>query len=332
MLRPVARSLARPILRLALEAALRGPWRHAAARRLAAHGRRRDGALPGAETMADAIQAYLARPCAPRWATLRQDGRLRIEADHAGATLFLLGLLPGPAEGATAAFLARSLAPGDVFLDVGANLGVYTVEAARRVAPGGRVVAVDAQAAMVALLRETVAALPDPGMVTVVHGAVAATDGGRATLRQPRFEADRGSASILDHGWIAGDAGETVATVTLDALVARLALARVDVVKMDIEGAEGLAIAGMTRILATHRPRALVIELTPARVRRGGRDVAAAPDMTAPAGVVALLRAAGYTCRRLDPDGAAGAVLDTEAADALETIENVIAVPAPGPQ
>src|SRR5919198_458966 len=51
----------------------------------------------------------------------------------------------------------RALRPGDVFVDIGANFGYFTLLAARAVAPGGSVVAVEAWPATAARLEENLA-------------------------------------------------------------------------------------------------------------------------------------------------------------------------------
>src|SRR5215218_2287703 len=57
--------------------------------------------------------------------------------DHAHAGLIVRGTLEPPVQEA----LRRLLAPGDVFYDVGANVGFFTLVGARLVGEGGRVVA-----------------------------------------------------------------------------------------------------------------------------------------------------------------------------------------------
>jgi FkbM family methyltransferase len=98
-----------------------------------------------------------------------------------------------------------------------------------------------------------------PGQVRV-HGVAASDSAGSVKLYHPTGDArNHGEASMI--AGLAGEGAEayTVPTVRLDELIDRVP----DVVKMDVEGAELLAIRGMTRLLGAERPPALVVEHNP---------------------------------------------------------------------
>jgi FkbM family methyltransferase len=154
--------------------------------------------------------------------------------------------------------LRRLLGPESVFVDVGANQGEFTVAAAKRV-PRGRVVAVEPAPE----LREDLAGNVERNgfrNVTIVPSALADRSG---TLPLYAQEAvvdgfrNEGTASL----WAGRERGRLVAEVpveTLDGLVARLALPRVDLVKIDVEGAERAVIAGAHETLRRFAPLMLV--------------------------------------------------------------------------
>jgi FkbM family methyltransferase len=152
--------------------------------------------------------------------------------------------------------LGALLAPGAVFVDVGANVGFFTLLAATRVGAAGRVHAFEAREDNLALLRRS---LLDNGLdnVEIHHCAVSDRAGSHAFFA---------SGSWFSNGRIVADAESgseqlpRVRTVALDDALA--GVPRIDVIKMDIEGAEGLALAGMRRLLRRHRP-VLFTEFSP---------------------------------------------------------------------
>lgn len=145
------------------------------------------------------------------------------------------------------------LEPGDVFVDIGANCGLFTLVAARAVGPSGRVLAIEPSPKMVRRIRFNVAA-NGIANVAVVQAAVGAEDG-NATL----YGGDHpGLASLC--ATVGGSATE-VAMAPLLALVQRANLDRIDMLKIDIEGYEDRALVPFLRT-AGHAlwPRLILIE------------------------------------------------------------------------
>ncbi len=136
--------------------------------------------------------------------------------------------------------LDRFLRPGEVFVDVGANIGLYTLKGARIVGPAGRVLAVEPGSAVGVLLAANVA-LNDYRQVSIVAKALA-DEAGWATLHHVPLGNDPQAFSLLTGGAVLD--GEKVETTTLDRLVAEHALPRVDCIKIDVEGAEHMVVAG----------------------------------------------------------------------------------------
>lgn len=160
------------------------------------------------------------------------------------------GLVRGVVEPATQEALRRHAGPGSVVWDVGANVGFFSLLAARL---GARVHAFEPLPASAAALRGHVAANGYGERVTVHERAVAAR-----SRRAPFLVVDEASWSHLaDRGPHprARDRIE-VEVVALD----DLALPRPDVVKIDVEGSEVAVLEGARRTLAEHAP-VLLIEL-----------------------------------------------------------------------
>lgn len=140
--------------------------------------------------------------------------------------------------------------PGHTFLDVGANIGLYTLKAASLTGAAGRVVAVEPGEAASQQLRGNLALNEFPN-VTVAQLALS-DHAGKATLHHIPLGDDPQAYSLLPDG--SATTGEAVTIDTLDALVGRLGIDALHVVKMDVEGAEPLVIAGGRETLQRFRP------------------------------------------------------------------------------
>jgi FkbM family methyltransferase len=164
--------------------------------------------------------------------------------------------------------IRRLLRPGMHFVDVGANIGYFTLAAARLVGPAGRVDAVEPDPLNRSRLEEHLQA--NGAMAQVRVRAAAASDApGTVTLYHPTGGGhNHGEASI-----IAGVAGEAVETYSVPAArLDELVEGGPDLVKMDIEGAELRAIGGTTRLLGADRPPRLIIEHNVDSARAAGHE------------------------------------------------------------
>lgn len=135
------------------------------------------------------------------------------------------------------------LQPGGVFVDVGANIGYYTLLAASRLGAQGQIFAFEPGAANCELLQKSVAHNQFTN-VQLFPNAVADVPR-RVGLR---MDDSNGVINITTQM----DDMEQVTAVSLDEALADLT--RIDVLKMDIEGAEGLALQGATQLLQQHHP------------------------------------------------------------------------------
>jgi FkbM family methyltransferase len=174
---------------------------------------------------------------------------------------FILGAAAGPAGGVSilagrcepeqTASIARALSPGDVFFDVGANVGYYTLLASGRVGEQGRVVAFEPVVRNLAFLHRHLE-LNRARNVTVLPFACAGESG------YGFFEAGdtvaTGHLAGSDRGGAPPAAATPVHLVTIDGMVRLLGL-RPTVMKIDVEGAEHDVLRGASETLATCRPR-----------------------------------------------------------------------------
>ncbi len=144
--------------------------------------------------------------------------------------------------------------PGWTVLDVGAHQGLFTVRAAALVGPKGRVVSIEAFPRNAERLRGNIAR---NGLKNaVVIGAAAAEKEGEAELHLTDFVSG-GQSLVFDGESYTGTI--TVPLKTADGILAELGVERVDLVKIDVEGAAHRVLDGAARLLAS-RPR-LVMEI-----------------------------------------------------------------------
>jgi FkbM family methyltransferase len=150
-------------------------------------------------------------------------------------------------------WLSENIKPGMVVFDVGANIGSYALTLARLVGPAGRVFTIEADPDIAAVLSENIRA-NRLFQVTVIQGAA---------YREARMmRLGRAAASSSYSGLYYENPEEwiEVPAFTLDEVAAREGLKRLDLVKIDAEGAEDDVVAGMSQLLCTLRP-AILVEL-----------------------------------------------------------------------
>ncbi|MGB8363836.1 MAG: FkbM family methyltransferase [Rhizomicrobium sp.] len=137
------------------------------------------------------------------------------------------------------------LRPGDVVVDVGANIGTHTVAMARLVGPSGTVVAFEPQTVIHQLLSANVAL----NSLTNVHALHAAAGERAGEIFAPDMNYARpGNFGGVELG---GTQGKAVPTMPLDE-VAACQGARL--IKIDVEGMEGAVLAGAEKLLRSQRP------------------------------------------------------------------------------
>jgi FkbM family methyltransferase len=189
--------------------------------------------------------------------------------------------------------LRRHARPGMTALDLGANAGHLTLLLAQLVGREGRVHAFEPVPEDARCLEETMR-LNALANVAVHPAAVADRTGSAELAVAGAFD---GAARLVELAARNGAATDRrvvrVPVVSLDDFCVREGLERVDLVKMDIEGAERLALAGMEAVLARHRP-VLVAELW------GAESVAAVPPWLEARGyrVTVLTRWSGLAAGR----------------------------------
>lgn len=157
------------------------------------------------------------------------------------------------------------LKAGDVTVDAGAYKGGYTYWMRRAVGERGAVFAFEPQPAAAAMLRRYVAAFRWTN-VTVSESALSSSVG-TCTLLTPGDQGVSPAASLVGASLQPGARALTVPVDPLDKWLARHAPgARVDLLKIDVEGHELDVFRGAERVLREHRP-SLLVECEPRHLR-----------------------------------------------------------------
>lgn len=175
----------------------------------------------------------------------------------------------GELEPGTRQLIQRLLRPGDVFIDVGANIGMHTLAAAHAMQGHGRIIAFEPFEQTARLLSRTVWMNGFGDMVSV-HAAAAAAREGAQTLY---IGATSGHNSLYELPQAAG-AGRTVEVRTQQVDAAIPAGAPVRLIKIDVEGAELDVLAGCGATISGNPDIALIVEFDQAHLRRAGRATA----------------------------------------------------------
>lgn len=145
-------------------------------------------------------------------------------------------------------FVRQLLQPGQNFIDVGANYGVYTLPVAQKVGPSGHVWAFE----------------PSSSTAQFLAQGIAANGFGHVTLEQKALSSAPGSAQLalhvhselrsIVHGATPPGGSEMVSLVTLDDCMDRYRWVDIDLIKIDAEGEEANIVRGGRRFFANLAP------------------------------------------------------------------------------
>lgn len=211
----------------------------------------------------------------PRWAWLDHPftGRTRFGSVMQGTTRELLQQYVyyfGIWEPQLSAWLTQRLRPGDTFVDIGANVGYFSLLAARCVGPTGTVVAVEPSPRSYALLTRNLAR---NGASNVRTAQVAVGDQEQDVTLFAGEETHWGLASVVDTAAPTSQVEAVVAMRRLASVLAPSELSTTRVIKIDVEGAEAAVVDGLLELLgAAPADLELVVEIGPDRLAAQGRS------------------------------------------------------------
>jgi len=198
--------------------------------------------------------------------------------------------LYGHFEEAIRDFLVETLQPGDTFVDVGANIGCFTLRASEVIGATGKVLAFE----------------PDPDAFPRLRANVQLNNFDNVILQNLALGANSGEmklyrgggdwthcSSIYPSSWHNPDSYAIVKVSTLDDALEGLSVRAVRLLKIDVEGAELDVLMGSQNVLRELRPAVLL------EVSRHTQEASGA----APSDVVRFLEEHGYHCYCLKETG-----------------------------
>ncbi|WP_314171491.1 FkbM family methyltransferase [Streptomyces winkii] len=205
----------------------------------------------------------------PQWRVVRTRfaGRILVDTqDLIQRYLYIFGVW----EPHLTQWLRQQLKPGDVFVDVGANVGYFSVLGSFLVGPDGKVVAVEASPALHRRLVQH-ACMNGCRNLRTVNAAVSDED---ETLKFVQASSrNTGATSSVPYEGPAESEFEVDAH-PLTQLLSDAEVEQARVIKIDVEGAEGAAVRGLGSALHRLRTDAeVVVEVSPERMRTLGDSV-----------------------------------------------------------
>lgn len=203
------------------------------------------------------------------------------------------GVMRGVWEPIETAFVLRHVKEGMHAVDIGANIGWFTTQMARKVGPGGWVTAFEPRADIFRYLAKTI--VENRFENVTLHDCALGARNGTAMLEWLKSDESPGSTHMLPAFESSSSDFQTQPTRVrvLDEVVTR----KVDFIKIDVEGAEKLVFDGAPRILSADRPL-IMSEIGPDFLRRISNIEIG--------DYFSFIARAGYRVHQIEPDGGFG--------------------------
>ena len=219
----------------------------------------------------------------PSMFTTRRGG-LRWHLDLKEGIDFSIWLL-GAFERRTVRAYSRIVRPGDVVLDIGANIGAHTLPLACRVGGHGRVYAFEPVQWAIAKLRSNLSLNPSLAERVAVRQVMLGErlDAPTPDMIHASWPLDARADDVHPHLRARAMSTDGAVTTTLDAFVEREGIRRIDFIKLDVDGNECHVLRGGRQTLARFRPP-IVIELSPHEGNDAGDTMETLLDLLIEAG------------------------------------------------
>lgn len=195
------------------------------------------------------------------------DTRVRL---HPGNEMLRALYISGCYEPNSMILLSKTLSAGDVFIDVGANIGLFSILASRLVGTKGTVFAIEPSSREAARLRDNIAL---NGMQNINAVLLALTDAPgqiELSIADDKHGGHNTLSPIFMYNSVERIGVENVPGDTFDNFVNKNNIDRVRLIKIDVEGAELKVIRGARNTLAKSHPILLLEALPKALALQGG--------------------------------------------------------------
>jgi FkbM family methyltransferase len=159
--------------------------------------------------------------------------------------------------------LRRLVKPGDVVLDIGANIGYFTLLFANWLQGNGEVHAFEPFPTTMQRLNRNLDLNPRLRNVVHLHGTAVSDFVGSMAMTEP----DKGNSGC---NYLSVSGEGKIGVTTLDSLASEMRFSRIDLMKIDVEGCEVALLKGAKSTLDRYRP-VLMIEINPGTLKRFGQ-------------------------------------------------------------
>lgn len=253
-----------------------------------------------------------AHPMPPKWVIAEVFGasrRMWVDINDRAVSFGCLYEIYEPHE---TAVIGKLLRPGDTFVDIGANIGWFSILASTLIGPSGRILAFEPRPDTFERLASSLSMIPLGDVAKALNVGLSDSEISMNLTWAPNSPNPGGSHLI--RGDIAeGQAGACVNLKTLDSFD----LASCDFIKIDIEGAELKAMQGARDTL--HRLRPVILsELHSSQLKLVSDCLLSE--------YVSYMSNIGFACFRID-DHRLGEALSAGEADVIDKIISVVFVP-----
>jgi FkbM family methyltransferase len=223
------------------------------------------------------------------------------------------GMATGNYEGVETAFVRRKVRRGMAVLDVGANLGWFTLHLGLLVGADGRVDAFEPRADLMDLLIKTIA---ENRLTNVtVHNFALGSQNTHGQVIWSSYDVNPGGTHLVLSDFAApGIIAQPVLVKTLDSCISH----PIDFIKIDVEGSELLVFRGAERILTKDRP-VILVEINPANLSRTSGISATELGL--------YVEKLDYCLYEITADGGCGRQIRTSELSAIQTLVNVAMLP-----
>ena len=151
-------------------------------------------------------------------------------------------------------YIKNQLYEGEVFVDIGANVGAYSLIASRFVGRSGKVIAFEPASKSFLRLSKNIIM---NGLTNIIPERKAVLDKNTQVELYISNRHNMGMSSIFHHDSESG-VTEKVEAISLDEYAEKKSIERISLIKIDIEGSEMLALRGMPKIIERFRPKILI--------------------------------------------------------------------------
>ncbi len=305
------------VVKLVAHGAVAGPWRGAAETLTCALGRRFPANKIALSFCRHMGSQLLEREGGKfeRVARLSSGGKMSCTGlngvSTTGIMYYFLGTINGQTEDERPIekLLLRAIRPGNAFVDIGANYGFYSFLLGPLCGKSGSVHAFEANPLLIKHLMQSAELNETSANIFINNVAIGSSNREAVTLYDPERI---GCSSLHQHGWVNTTKSVSIPQITIDEYRKRKNLKTIDVIKIDIEGAELEAFRGMQETFKISPPWLIVCELMPLVNRTADAEthignLRRAESAADPVEILDFLSSRGYEARYLqETDGRLG--------------------------